>query len=594
MAIASSIFSELRRRGLLGTTAIYFVAAWVLVQVASEVFPALNVPEYAIRYVWIGVILCLPLALIVGWMYDISSSGISRTRAAGSNERSDSSLKRFDYLFLSGVAAIAIGIALSLLAEVVKLQDSSLQPSFAAREAEPNSLAVLPLDNYTGNPEEEYFVAALHEALTAGLSGISALKVISRTSASAFVGSGKTLPEIGQALGVANIIEGSVFKSGNTVRITLQLIDVMTDKHLWAENFERDMKDLMALQSEVTRAVAQQIRVTLTPGEEDHLSIHREVDPAVQQLYLKGMYFLHQYSPEGIQKGLGYLQQAVEMDPSNPRAYAGLALGYNTIGHGVGRDAFPKALAAARRALDLDPNSGEAWAALAEAQLYHDYAWEESERSFRRAIQLAPSLDHAHAHYAYLLALFDRWDEAFYHSNKARELNPLEPTWAFFTGWLYTVREEFDLAEELFLEALELSPDFPFGLWGLGDIYRMQGRFEEAIEIQQRMTPGNPVRNWALGASYAIAGRQEDAHRVIDEMTADPGPKDKLFTALTYVALGDFDRAMEWLDVSYESRVDWLPWIALDQGYGGVLEEIRHDPRFQDLIARLNIPQPAD
>jgi TolB-like protein len=291
-------------------------------------------------------------------MYDISSSGVSRTRAVDSNECADSSLKRFDYLFMSGVAVIAIGIIFAMLAEIVKLQDS-LQPSFAVREIDPNSLAVLPLDNYTGSPEDEYFVAALHEAFTAGLTSISALKVISRTSANAFVGSDHTLPEIGQALGVANIIEGSVFKSGNTVRITLQLIDALTDQHLWAENFERDMKDLMALQSEVTRAVAQQIRVTLTPGEEDHLNTLRAVDPVVQQLYLKGMYFLHQYTPEGIQKGLGYLQQAVDVDPSNPRAYAGLALGYNTIGHGVGRDAFPYALAAARRALDLDPNSGE-------------------------------------------------------------------------------------------------------------------------------------------------------------------------------------------------------------------------------------------
>lgn len=167
----------------------------------------------------------------------------------------------------------------------------------------------------------------------------------------------------------------------------------------------REMADLLALQGEVTRTIAQQIQVTLTPQEGSRLSAQRKVDPKVYELYLKGMYFLKQSTPEGLQKGLPYLHQAVELDPANARAYAGLALGYITIGHGIGRDAFPKALAAARQALVLDEYSGEAWAALAEAQLYYDYDWEESNHSFKRALQLAPSLDHVHGHYAYLLAI---------------------------------------------------------------------------------------------------------------------------------------------------------------------------------------------
>jgi TolB-like protein/tetratricopeptide (TPR) repeat protein len=587
MTKAVSFFSEMRRRGMFGATAIYIVAAWVFVQVASETFPAFNIPEFAIRYVWIGVILLLPMAMIVGWFYDISTNGIRRTPRAASADGADIPLKRSDYTVLSGLTVVALGIVAVLLTEIVKLQGSMPQPA-AVRVVDPNSVAILPLDNYTGESEQEYFVAALHEALTAGLASISALTVISRTSASAFRGSDKPLPEIGQVLGVAKIIEGSVFKSGDRVRITLQLIDALTDEHLWAENFEREMRDLMALQSEVTRAVTRQIRVTLTPEEEDRLDTLREVDPVTQRLYLKGMYFLNQFTPAGIQKGMDYLQQAVANDPANPRAYAGLALGYNTIGHGVGRDAFPKALAAARRALELDPYSGEAWAALAEAQLYHDYAWEASEKAFRRAIQLAPSLDHAHAHYAYLLALFGRWDEAFHHSAKARELNPLEPLWVFFTGWLHSTREEFEQAEELYLEALALSPDFPFVVWGLGEVYRMQGREDEALELHQRIAEPQ-IRNWALAVSYAVAGRTEDAYGRIAEMTTDPGPKEKLFIGITYAALGDNDQAIEWLEDCFETRVDWFPWVALKQSYGGALEGIRPDPRFQSLVERLDI-----
>lgn len=589
--MAFSKLRELRRRRLFGTIAIYIVASWVLIQVASEAFPAFNIPEFAIRYVWIAVALGFPLALLVGWRYDISSRGIVRTAVAGSGSEAATSLQRADILLLSGVAVAAAGIALVMLGEIAKFREP-LPEQLVARKLDPNSVAVLPLDNFTGDPDQEYFVDALHEALTAGLTAISSLTVISRTSASTFVGSNKSLPEIGRALGVANIIEGSVFRSGDRVRITLQLIDTLTDEHLWAENFEREMVDLLTLQGEVTRAVANQIRVALTPEEDARLDVEREVDPKVFQLYLKGMYFLHQYTPQGIEKGLPYLHQAVEQDPNNPRAWASLALGYNSIGHGIGRDAFPKALAAARRALELDEYSGEAWAALAEAQLYYDYDWHEADRSFQRALQLAPSLAHAHAHYAYLLILLDRWDEAFVHSRRATELSPLDPTWAWFRGWLYMSRGDFEAAESHFRDALEIDPGNPFALLCLGDLRRMQGRVEEAIALQEQIPLGNPVRNWALGPTFALSGRTEDALAIAEAMKEDPGPKDKLYIGATYAGMGDYDQAMHWLNVAYEGRTDWLPWIAINQVYPGLEDEIRLDPRFQALVDRLNIPKP--
>jgi len=590
MVSFSQLYGELRRRGVLGTVTIYVVAAWVLIQVASEIFPAFNIAEYAIRYVWVGTALGFPLALIVGWMYDISFRGIRKTSVSGGTKR-NASLAKIDFVILACIGLVVIGIVVGLLDRIMALQETPARQT-VARQVAPNSVAVLPLDNFTGDPGQEYFVAALHEALTAGLTGISALKVISRTSASAFVDSAKTLPEIGRALGVANIIEGSVFRSNNRVRITVQLINAMTDEHLWAENYEREMADLHTLQSEVTRAIADQIKVILTPGERSRLNANQKVDPEIYELYLKGMYFLKQYTPNGIRKGLGYLQQAVDMDPANARAFAGLALGYNTIGHGIGRDAFPKALAAARRALELDEYSGEAWAALAEAQLYHDYDWQGSERSFKKALQLAPSLDHAHAHYAYLLALLGRWEEVFEHAEKARELSPLDPSWVFFSGWLYMVVDRYEKAESQMEESLELAPGFPFALYGLAQLHMIQGRAEDAIQAAERIPAGVPIRNWALGPAYAVAGRLDDALGVVAEMSVDPGPKDRLHIAFVYSGLGDFDKAMHWLDICYETRVDWLPWIALDQSYGGMLEAIRKDPRFQSLIEKLKIPSP--
>lgn len=587
MANISTFLQELRRRGVYGTVAIYIVAVWICVQVASEMFPAFDIPELAIRYVWIGAVWGFPLALIVGWMYEFSMRGISRTQAAG-GEGAGASLRRFDYLLLAGIAAIAFSIVFAMLGEILKLEVPR-SADRAARIAEPNSVAVLPLDNFTGDQEQDYFVAGLHEALTAGLTSIRALKVISRTSASAFANTDKTLPEIGRELGVANIIEGSVFRSGDRIRVTVQLINAQTDEHLWVESYEREMVDLLALQGEVTRAIAQQIQVVLSPEEQSRLASAGPVDPKIYELHLKGMYFLKQYTPEGVQRGLRYLHQAVEKDPANPRAYAGLALGYNTIGHGMGRNAFPKAIAAARQALALDEYSGEAWAALAEAQLYYDWDWEESDKSFRRAIQLAPSLDHAYAHYAYLLALLGRWNEAFNAVEKARELSPLDPTWSFFAGWLYMSRNRNAEAYTLMQESLALAPGFAFGLYGLGAWYVSQGRLEEAIAIQEEIAPGSRIRLWGLGPTYALAGRDDDALRIAAELAMDPGPKDKLFLGFTYSALGDFDEAMRWLEDCYETRTDWLPWIALEQGWGGMIGPIRDDPRFQSLIERMNL-----
>lgn len=587
MIIISQFFAELRRRGVFGTTAIYVVAAWVLVQVASEVLPAFNIPEFAIRYVWIGVAAGFPLALIIGWMYDISSGGIYRTSKTESDDVTGIPLQRFDFLVLSGMFILAAGLIFILFTKIIEVRES-LPVQVAAAAPDPFSVAVLPLDNFTGDPDQEYFVAGMQEALTAGLASISALRVISRTSASAFVNTAKTLPEIGRALGVANIIEGSVFRSGNRIRITVQLINTLTDEHLWAENYERELVDVLVLQDEVTRAIAGQIEVTLTPLEDSRLNTKKKVDPEIHELYLKGMYFLKQYTPDGLKKGLGYLQQAVELDPGNARAYAGLALGYNTIGHGIGRDAFPKALAAARRALELDNESGEAWAALAEAQLYHDYDWEESDRSFKRALQLAPSLDHAYAHYAFLLVLLDRWDEAKSAIDQAIQLSPIDPTWPFFGGWLYMVAGDYDKAETLLLAALELAPGSPIALYSMSQLYTTRGLVNEAIAFGEQIPVGNPVRNWALGPAYAMAGRTEDALLIAAEMSVAPGPKDKLHLAFTYAGLGDFDAAMQWFELCYTTRADWLPWIVLEGSYGGVLEDIRPDPRFQALVEKLD------
>ncbi len=592
MSRIAGIVRQLRHRKVFSTAAIYIVAAWIVLQVADLAFPGLGISEAAIRYVWIGVLLGFPLALVFGWLFQVTPRGIARTTPQKGFVEADISLTKTDYILLTGLGIIGIAIVVGVMGEIRNL-GSADPASLSSRDIDPHSVAVLPLGDFTGDPDQAYFVAGMHEALISGLSRISALKVISRTSADVYKDVVKPLPEIARELRVANIVEGSVYRSGDDVRITVQLIDAISDKHIWVDEYERNLRDVFSLQGEVARAIAEQIQITLTDEEDRRLRVVREVGPEAYEAYLRGMFHLKQYTPEGIQKGLRYLDEAIALDPRNAGAYAGLALGYNTIGHGIGRDAFPKAMAAARHALEIDEFSGEAWAALSEAQLYYDWDWTAAEESANLALQLNSNLDHAHAHFAYLLVLLGRWDEAVAEAEEARRLSPLDPTWAAFAAWLYVLGNRYEEAYVSIDEALEVAPGNPLSLYVLGQILTSHGRYEAAIEAHEKIPRENPLSNWSLGPTYAMAGWHDEALSIAEAMKVNPGPKDRLHLAFTYAALGDIDNAMLWLESSYENRVDWLPWIGIGNSFGGALEGIRDKPRFQAFLAKLKLPSAA-
>lgn len=585
------LIRELRRRRVFRTAAVYVVSAWVALQVASVSFPALEVPAAAIRYVWVALLLGLPVAVVFGWRYEITSAGVARTRPAAHGETDGTlELKRLDYVLLAALGVVVVGITVGMVGQI-RSTDEPFTVSAFGRPIRPNSIAVLPLVNLTGDAEQTFFVEGLHNALISTLSQVNALRVTSRTSSVRFGDATLSIPAIGRELGVANIVEGSVLQIGDELRMTVQLVDATTDMLIWAENFTRDVRDVVSLERELARTIAAQVDVALTPDEIARLSTRRPVDPNVYGDYLRGMYYLKQLSPDSIPVGLGYLDEAIGRDPREPLAYAGLALGYNTIGHGVdAHGAFPSALAAARRALELDELSGEAWAALGEAQLYYEWDWSTAERSMRRALQLSPSLDHAHAHYAYLLALREEYDASLAEAELARDLSPLDPIWAGFAAWLYMVAEDWDAGIESATECLSFSPGFPLCVYALGQIHSARGDYDEAVSVHERIPRRERFALWSLGPSYAAAGRLDEARAVAAEMADNPTPRDLLHLALTYSAMGEIDEAMRWLELAFDSRSDWLPWIVLDNAYGGAVEPLRDHPRFRALVARLNLP----
>ena len=341
----------------------------------------------------LGAFAGLPLAVLFAWRYQVTARGVVRTAPI---DRADDTLplRRTDYLVLGTMALVAGGVGLHLADRIRDLPATAAGPGLPG-EIAPNSLAVLPLANVTGDPEQEPFVAGLHDALITDLGKIGSLVVKAASSSRVYANVVQPARQTARELGAAHLVEGSVFRTGDRVRVNVRLVASGTEETMWTESYERSVRDVLTLQGEVARAVARQIQVELTPGEERRLATARPVDPAVFETYARGMYHLNRYTPEGLERGLAYLREAVELDPDDPLAHAGLAQGYTLIGHSAHPPpgVYARARQAALRALEIDPLFPEAHAALAEIRLYFDWDWEAAERSFRRALQLIERSD---------------------------------------------------------------------------------------------------------------------------------------------------------------------------------------------------------
>jgi TolB-like protein/class 3 adenylate cyclase/Tfp pilus assembly protein PilF len=454
----------------------------------------------------------------------------------------------------------------------------------------PKSIAVLPLVNLSGNADQDYFVDGMTEALITSLSRLSGLKVTSRTSVMRYKINEKSLPAIAAELGVSRIIEGSAQLVGDRVRITAQLIDAATDQHLWAEEYDRDFADVLRLQSDIARRIASEVQIAVTPAEAERLAAVPAVNPETYRAYLRGMHYLNKGTRADSERGLVYLHEAVDRDPGDARAHAGLALGYATFGHGAEPqgDVWPLARAAALRAIALDPNLAEAHAALADVKLYMEWDWEGAEAAFERANELAPSLAMNRYHHAWYLALFSRWEEAIAEHKLAQQLDPLTPLHTLWLGglYLYSDSSRYGEAIEEAQRALALAPDNTSALMVLGMAYSAAGLHDQAIATQLKMVALEPALEWQLGLSYARAGRMDDVRAIIARLDEQPPTSWTAFgRAVLHAQVGDLDEAFAWLD--YEPAHAWVPWTRVDPW---LRPKIEHDPRFTAWLERLRLP----
>lgn len=468
------------------------------------------------------------------------------------------------------------------------------QNALAEAPAERSSIAVLPLHNLTGDQNQAYFVDGLHDALIGELGRLSDLRVISRTSTLLYRDANVNINEIANQLGVSHLIEGSVYRTEENVRIQLQLIQVEPEEqHIWADHYERNTSDILSMLSEVTRTVALTVEATLTPEEESMLADRREVNPEAYKAYLRGSYLLNQFTPESYREGISYLLEATRIDPGDPLPWARLALGYNSAGHGIAPppDAYELASAAAERALKLDNTSGEVHLALTSVDLYETWDWDATLQGFENTFAFTPNNAEAHAHYGWFLMLEGSSpDEILDESRLAMKLDPFTPLYPVYLGFQAWLLGRHDEAIKAAQKSLEIVPDYPYGYYVLGSAHAASGNFEAAIEAHKKATELNSRWKFGLGHAYAVAGMEDKALIIAEELSSNPSQIDNWGLAEIFAALGEKERALNWLEASYESRFSWTPWIEWNPNF----ETLRNEPRFKNLLSRMNVKSRSD
>jgi TolB-like protein/Tfp pilus assembly protein PilF len=494
-------------------------------------------------------------------------------------------------VLITGVGALMLG---TLVYGIARWRGSAPGPpeGAVAKPRSISSIAVLPLDNFSGDPNQEYFADGLTDELTTDLATISALRVISRGSVMRYKGAQRLpTPEIAKVLNIDAVVEGSVARVGDKVRVTAQLIDARADKHLWAKSYERDSGDVLAMQDEIAQAIAHEVNVELTSDEQAHLANSRAVNPEAHDAYLKGRYFLESYTEERVRKAIEQFEEAIKIDPNFALPYTGLAnaYSYGADWYFPAIEVMPKAKAAAQKALQLDDSLAEAHTSLALIKYQFDFDWAGSEREFRRAIELNPNYAFGHEQYGYFLAWQGRFDESVAEFHRASELDPLSAGIATDVAVPLVYQTKYAAAKEQCRNALELDPNNWFAQFVIGWIDIETGKFNEATtEMQKARAMDSPpfVAGW-LGYAYAKAGERTMTEATITELNQMSSRRfvSPACTALVYLGLGEKEWALERLEKAYDARSQWLSLLKVDR----IFDPLRSEPRFIALLKKVGL-----
>ena len=597
MSRFQQLITELRRRKVFRAAGIYIVAGWVAVQVASLVFPAVNVPDAALRHVWLAAILLFPLFIIFAWFYDVTSAGLVRTPSAHMSDNIDLSVRGADYVILSALALVSIAVTWEFTENIRDIK-AGTPFEYQDEDIHPNSIAVLPLDNLSGDPEQQYFVSGMQDALIASLSRIGALKVTSKTSTMRYSDTVLAIPRIAAQLGVAKLIEGTIYRVDDRVRITVKLVDARADEHIWTQTFENEIKDVMLLQNEVALAIAKQVEVTVSPAEQSQLQSAKRINPAAYEAFLKGQFHVERFTPQDMMLAGKYYHQALEIDPDYPLALWGLSklCGFQAqAGLITPTEARERCLLPIEKALALDDSLPEAHMGYASQMTWQQFNWEAADVAFRRAIELNPSYAEARMFYSHYLTLVGRVEEGTEQIRRALELDPLNPFVRGLYGAQLLMSGDSQGAVDVIEDVRASTPGFGFGFIILWQAYDALGEKDKAIAAAAnnlRITRGDPTGALALEEAYVdgdYRGALLHAARVL-EKHSESANVPRMNVGFLYAQAGEVDKAIDWFEKAYQDHDPDAPYMGVMVKTKTVLS----NPRFIALLRDMKLDYWAD
>ena len=587
MSEKPSFFAELKRRNVYKVAVAYAVVGWLLVQVATQVFPFFEIPNWAVRLVVLAIIIGFPISLVIAWAFELTPEGLKRTEDV---DLTAAQRPRHRAWIFVVIIAGAMSLGLFFLGRYTATTKQS-----SGATATQKSIAVLPFANLSRDPDNAYFAAGIQDEIITRLSKITDLNVISCTSTQRFKSSPDDIPAIAVQLGVANILEGSVQRTADAVRVNVQLIRGATDTHLWADTFDRKLTDIFAVESEIAKTIAETLQAKLSGSEQNAIAARPTESTEAYQLYLKGRFFWNKRTGQNLNKAADYFNQAIAADPRYALAYVGLADAYVLMplyGAGAPRDCYPKAKAAAKKALELDDASAEAHTSLAQVHCYYDLDYPHAIREFQRAIELNPNYATAHQWYGSSgLAALGQFDDAVAEVKSAIALDPLSLVINTDLGNTYYRARRYDQAVDQMRKTLEMDPAFYYAHWNLGSALAAKGALKPAIEEYEKARALNddPSMLGLLANAYAKSGNKAEALKIRDqlELVSKQRYVSGYSFALADLGLGNKEEALHWLEKAYGDRAgDALRFIKVEP----LLDPLRGDPRFEALVAKIFPP----
>ena len=589
MSEKSSFFSELKRRNVYKVAVAYAVVGWLVIQVSSTVLPTFHTPEWVVQTLMVLVALGFPIALLIAWAFELTPQGLKRTEDVDLAALARTKSHTWIYVVIIG-AVLSVG--LFFVGRYTALRTSLVdngQPPATEASVSDKSITVLAFTNLSDDKGNEYFSDGISEELLNVLSKVPGLKVSARTSAFHFKGKDTPIPEIAQQLGVAYVVEGSVRKSGDRVRITAQLVKAADGFHIWSENFDRELKDIFAVQDEIAGLIAKNLQLKLDTGNVADVGGTKNV--AAYEAFLKGRQAWNSNTASGYREAVPQFLRAIELDPDFALTHGALAEAYVSLaneGQEPAKKMFPLARASAERALALDSRIVQAHTALAEYAFHYEWDYEKSDRYLQQALAVDPNYSIAHDRLSGHLEARNRLKEALAEAQRAKELNPLDATAS--TAWTLVLMKRYDEAIEAARHEIALNPKSANPRENLGVALFRAGKRDEALNVLEEIDAGNltePEASAYLGWAYGQSGQTEKARDVLDRMTAIGATRFVSPRVLAIVASGlnDRDLAIAQLERAFELRDPRLPSIGNDPGF----DPIRVDPRFGNLLKRLKL-----